>query len=86
MYCGYVGMLGFLRRLVGIREKPDPRELLGLVQAVESSGEQQGSSLGFDLYTLLEDEKIPRELWPFILGFVARDTKLTYFTREDEEF
>ena len=40
----------------------------------------------FDLYTLLEDEKIGRELWPYVLGFAARDTKLTYFTERDEEY
>jgi len=68
-----------------VREKPDPRELLGLVGAVEGQG-QQGGAPPFDLYTLLEDEKVPRELWPYILGFVARDTKLTYFTERDEEY
>ena len=72
-------------RLAGVREKPDPRELLGLVGAVEGQG-QQGGAPPFDLYTLLEDEKVPRELWPYILGFVARDTKLTYFTERDEEY
>ncbi len=75
----------FIRRMLGTREKPDPRELLGLVEAVEA-GQQQGGAPPFDLYTLLEDEKIGRELWPYILGFVARDTKLTYFTERDEQY
>ncbi|BAA79807.2 hypothetical protein ASQ66_gp09 [Aeropyrum pernix spindle-shaped virus 1] len=78
-------VLEYVRRLVGAREKPDPRELLGLVEAVDA-GQQQGGAPPFDLYTLLEDEKVGRELWPYILGFVARDTKLTYFTERDEEY
>ncbi|BAN89919.1 hypothetical protein [Aeropyrum camini] len=78
-------MLEFVRRLTGAREKPDPRELLGLLPfAGEAGGEGGGPPL--DLYTLLEDEKVGRELWPYILGFVARDTKLTYFTERDEEY
>lgn len=78
-------MLEWLRRLVGAREKPDPRELLGLVEASMASPEQP-SVPNFDLYTLLEDEKIGREIWPYILAFVARDMKLTYFDRKDEEY
>lgn len=80
-----VSMLEFLRRMVGAREKPRLEELAGLVEAVRE-GEGQGGGLPFDLYTLLEDEKIGRELWPFILGFIVRDTKLTYFTEKDLEF
>ena len=77
----------FVRRLVGAREKPDPRELLGLVEAAAVSEAQNGGGAPpFDLYTLLEDEKVGRELWPYILGFVARDTKLTYFTERDEAY
>jgi len=78
-------VLDFVRRLTGAREKPDPRELLGLLESIDSRG-HDGGAPPFDLYTLLEDEKIGRELWPYILGFVARDTKLTYFTEKDEEY
>ena len=78
-------VLDWLRRLAGVREKPDPRELLGLVGAVEGQG-QQGGAPPFDLYTLLEDEKIPRELWPLVLGFIVRDVKLTYFEPRDIEY
>ena len=78
-------VLGFLRRLSGAREKPSPLEALGMLPYA-SAVDQQGGGGPLDLYTLLEDEKIGRELWALILGFVARDTKLTYFTPEDEEY
>ncbi|MEB3755390.1 MAG: hypothetical protein GSR79_00800 [Desulfurococcales archaeon] len=69
-------VLEYVKRLLGVRAKPDPRELLGLLHG----------DVPFDLYTLLEDEKISRELWPYVLGFAARDTKLTYFTEKDERY
>ncbi len=78
-------VLEFIRRLTGAREKPDPRELVGLLESVASQ-QDSGGAPPFDLYTLLEDEKVGRELWPYILGFIARDTKLTYFTEKDEEY
>lgn len=74
-----------LSKILGVRKKPDPREALGLLEAVPAEeGEQSGAP--YELYTLLEDEKIPRELWPYILGYIVRDTKLTYFTPSDEKY
>ena len=79
-------VLEYVKRLLGAREKPDPRELLGLLQGGGVVEQDQGGSVPFDLYTLLEDEKISRELWPYVLGFATRDTKLTYFTEKDERY
>jgi len=79
-------VLEFLRKLTGAREKPDPRELLGLLPSMVLQDQEASSSVPYELYTLLEDEKIGRELWPYVLGFAARDTKLTYFTEKDEEY
>jgi len=78
-------VLGFLKRLSGAREKPSPLEAAGLLPYASTMDQASGGG-PMDLYTLLEDEKIGRELWALILGFVVRDTKLTYFTSEDEEY
>lgn len=48
--------------------------------------QDQGGSALFDLYTLLEDVKISKELWHHVLGFTVRHTKLTYFTGKDDKY
>ena len=60
----------------GVHRKPEPLELTGLLEkAVENEVQPGGRG---ELYYYLEEEKIPRELWPYILGFMTRTAKLTY--------
>jgi len=76
-------VLEWIRNLVGASRKETPQELLGLAQAA-IQGEGSGGS--GDLYYLLEEEKIPRELWPWILAYVTRTSKLTYLDDRDIEY
>ena len=48
--------------------------------------QEAAQSMRSDLYMLLEEEKIPRELWPYILAFMTRSMKLTYFDDRDTEY
>jgi len=74
----------WIRRMAGVSRRATPQELLGLAEkAVE--GESSSAGRG-DLYYLLEEEKIPRELWPWILAYVTRSSKLTYLDDKDIEY
>ena len=71
-------VFGWIRRLAGVREKPSPQELLGITEKALEKEMQSGVGRT-DFYYLLEEEKVPRELWPLVLGFMTRSVKLTYF-------
>ena len=80
-------VLEFVRRLTGARERPRPEEQLILSSLAQNPVVLQDSGgVPFDLYTLLEDEKIGRELWGLILAFASRDMKLSFFDERDEEY
>ena len=80
-------VLEFVRRLTGAQERPRPEEQLVLSSLAQNPAlMQEPGSVPFDLYTLLEDEKIGRELWSLVLAFAARDMKLTFFDERDEEY
>ena len=74
-------MLDYLRRLLGVRKEEEPGlppELLGqVVPPALAPGSVE------DLYTLLEDERINRELWGYVLAFATRDMALTYLSESD---
>lgn len=80
-------MFEILKHALGVREKGSPLEQLGLIEKASSIAEslEQGGA-PYDLYTILEDEKIPFELKMLMLGFLARDMKLTYLERKDIDY
>lgn len=73
-----------LKRLLGIKEKKfDIKEkLLG----GEDEEEPVDARSEIDYYTVLEDEKLPPELIPEIIGFLSRDLKLSYLEQRDMEY
>lgn len=79
-------MLEYVKRLVGAAEKPRPEEHLILSSLAQNPAVVDSGGAPFDLYTLLEDERIQRELWPYVLAFATRDMKLTFFDEKDEEY
>ena len=78
-------MLDWLRRLAGATRKETPQELLGLASSAIKN-ESGGYGYRSDLYYLLEEEKVPRELWPWILAYVTRTAKLTYLDEKEIRF
>ncbi|HID41020.1 MAG TPA: hypothetical protein EYP33_02560 [Pyrodictium sp.] len=68
----------FLEKLFGRRAPP-----LSEAEAAVAASALAQSYPSMDLYTLLEDERISRELWAYVLSFATRDMKLTYFSDSD---
>ncbi len=74
-------MLDFLSKMLGVRKEPtgvSPELASAALQFAQS-----GPSLPGDLYTLLEDERISRELWGYVLAFATRDMALSYLSETD---
>ena len=78
-------VLELLRRFANVKERRTPEEEV-LEQLGLAKEEGEPPVVEHDLYTLLEDERIGHELWPYVLAFATRDMKLTNFDDYDEKY
>lgn len=75
----------WIHRLTGTSRKETPQEeLFGLANKFIEN--DTGGGLKSNLYYLLEEEKIPREVWPWVLAYITRSAKLTNLDDKDIEY